>query len=187
MAQTHKKRRDARENKALILETVLALSQQGVNIVDMKMADIAKASGVGVGTLYRHYENKAVLCIALLDAQAEDMFKEMDTFLEAHNDASTYERLEGLLRIYVTLKESHFQTLSFIEKSMNRTISMVEIPFYHELAVRINAQFDMPPDDYFITHILLHCFSSDFYFYAKNKKAFTQEDYIHKVLDIILS
>ncbi|MCQ9353578.1 TetR family transcriptional regulator, partial [Corynebacterium sp. 209RC1] len=61
--QKHKQRRDARENRTQILNTVLSLSQQGSNISDMKMSDIAQLAGVGVGTLYRHFENKATLCI----------------------------------------------------------------------------------------------------------------------------
>ncbi len=31
------------------------------------MSDIAKISGVGVGTLYRHFESKTLLCQAIMD------------------------------------------------------------------------------------------------------------------------
>lgn len=184
--QKHKQRRDARENRTQILNTVLSLSQQGSNISDMKMSDIAQLAGVGVGTLYRHFENKATLCIAMLDAQVEEMFEDIDKFLEAHSDASEYQRIEGILHIYVSLKEANFHTLAFIETSFNQSMTMVQIPFYNQLSERINAQFDEPWEDDFITHILLNCFTSEFYFYAKDKKHLSKEIYIQKVLDIIL-
>ncbi|MEZ4669003.1 MAG: helix-turn-helix domain-containing protein [Anaerolineae bacterium] len=65
------RRADFVKNRDLLLQTARRLfNQQGVEQVSMY--DIAKAAGVGQGTLYRHFENKMELAMALLDADHRD-------------------------------------------------------------------------------------------------------------------
>jgi AcrR family transcriptional regulator len=59
-------RRDAARNRRVILDTARTLfEQRGVTCVTMEK--VARASGVGKGTLYRRFPNKGFLCQALLD------------------------------------------------------------------------------------------------------------------------
>ncbi len=59
-------RADALKNRALLLEVARTLFEaQGIEAVSMTA--IAEAAGVGKGTLYRHFENKNELAMALLD------------------------------------------------------------------------------------------------------------------------
>ncbi|SEN74254.1 TetR/AcrR family transcriptional regulator [Paenibacillus sp. OV219] len=57
-------RKDAASNRELILDTASQLFQEhGIDSVSMHQ--IAKAAGVGQGTLYRRYSSKAELCLDL--------------------------------------------------------------------------------------------------------------------------
>lgn len=58
-------RRDAAENRQRVLGTARALfAERGVDAVTMQ--DIARTAGLGQGTLYRRFPNKAAVCGALL-------------------------------------------------------------------------------------------------------------------------
>jgi AcrR family transcriptional regulator len=83
-AEPKRERRDAVENRERILETAVSLfAEQGVHTISM--ADIAKAAGVGKGTLYRRFANKGELCLALMDTQMRDF--QNDSFARMQQSA----------------------------------------------------------------------------------------------------
>jgi AcrR family transcriptional regulator len=64
-------RSDAAENRRRILKVAEHLfNERGVDAVNMQ--EIAKAAGVGQGTLYRRFANKGQLCLGMLDTQMVD-------------------------------------------------------------------------------------------------------------------
>ncbi|CAN5587129.1 TetR/AcrR family transcriptional regulator [soil metagenome] len=70
-------RRDATHNRLKILDAARMLFAER-DITSVTMEDVARAAGVGKGTLYRRFPNKGLLCQALLDeptrlVQAEAM------------------------------------------------------------------------------------------------------------------
>ncbi|KPV48990.1 hypothetical protein SE17_35115, partial [Kouleothrix aurantiaca] len=67
-------RRDARENREALLAVAKRLfAEQGVEATSM--AEIAREAGVGQGTLYRHFADKAAVCQGLIGEDL-DAFQE---------------------------------------------------------------------------------------------------------------
>lgn len=189
MTNQRKKRSDATHNKAIILQTTTQLLAQGKDISEMNMSEIAKKAGVGVGTLYRHFESKSLLCQAMMDEKVHDMFDEMDTFLHQHQDASVRDKIYGILSIYLDLKEANFNVLNFIEKSNSQHQSMINIPFYEQLKELIKDQFtsqQQTQDLEFKINLMLNSFSSDFYYFAKHDQQLTKDQFLSRLLDIFI-
>jgi AcrR family transcriptional regulator len=66
-----RERADAARNRRRILDAATALvEERGIECVSME--DVARAAGVGTGTLYRRFGDRAGLALALLDEQARD-------------------------------------------------------------------------------------------------------------------
>ena len=64
-------RRDVARNRGRILEAARGLFEER-GVVDVTMEEIARAAGVGKGTLYRRFPHKGLLCHALLDEPARE-------------------------------------------------------------------------------------------------------------------
>lgn len=89
-------RADARRNRELLLQKAQSLfEQEGVEAVSMTA--IAEAAGVGKGTLYRHFTNKANLCNALLDEDMRNLQGGVLAYFREHDDVPPLERLNWFL------------------------------------------------------------------------------------------
>ena len=89
-------RRDAREHRQRILQVAHTLfTKHGVQAVSMHQ--IAKAAGIGQGTLYRRYAHKGELCMDLLREHHEQLMQDTATFLLTSTTTPVLERLDGVL------------------------------------------------------------------------------------------
>jgi AcrR family transcriptional regulator len=114
-------RADAVKNRQLLLEISQQLfDEQGVEAVTMSA--IAKSAGVGKGTLYRHFRDKAEICHALLDQEMRDLQEHTFRRLRAGDDPLTQLQwfMEQALRFVdrnstILCEASHHTTVSLLQ------------------------------------------------------------------------
>ena len=102
------RRADAVRNRTAILEAAKQLvTEQGTEVA---MGEIARAAGVAVGTLYRHFPNKADLLAAVVNEYVEalaDDAQDAWARVEAGRADAAQELLEFLERALEMISRSH--------------------------------------------------------------------------------
>ena len=101
-------RADAIKNRALLLATAKRLfAEQGVS--EVTMSAVADAAGVGKGTLYRHFENKLELSMAMLDEDQRDL--QDRTLRQMRDSGPTLASLHWFVREVLLFTERNSQLL----------------------------------------------------------------------------
>lgn len=117
-------RADAVRNRRRLLDIAQRLLDEGT-LEDFTMSDIAKSAGVGKGTLYRHFADKAELCHALLDEAMRDF--QADTLKHMRSGAPPEEILRWFLREVAAYVNRHIVPLHEAS-SQARTGDMLRHP-----------------------------------------------------------
>jgi len=88
-------RSDAARNRRVILRTARTLFEER-GVTNVTMEEIARASGVGKGTLYRRFPHKGFLCQALLDEPTRHLQEQTLEVLQEPG-TSALEKLDAFL------------------------------------------------------------------------------------------
>lgn len=115
--QTRRKTRtDAERNRDRVLETARALfAESGY---DVQMSEIARAAGVGIGTLYRKFPTREALIEAIAEHRAADLIAAARRLTDADDPS---QGLAGFLRHVGEVLADDRGMSEVIEKTMGST------------------------------------------------------------------
>jgi AcrR family transcriptional regulator len=115
-APTRPERRDARENRDRLLEAAKQLfGAQGVDATSMY--EIARAAGLGQGTLYRHFADKGEICHALIKEDLAAFMERVGALIGGGAaESSPLARLDMLIAEKNRLTESHLPLFAAMDE-----------------------------------------------------------------------
>jgi AcrR family transcriptional regulator len=129
VAPPERLRRDARDNRAAILDAARELFADSA---DVAMCQVAKRAGVGQGTLYRHFPNRGALVDELLDAYIV-RFQELAAAVEGKPEAFFVllrNLFDGVVDLYglAVLARNEAATDSHLRQNRERIGELLEGP-----------------------------------------------------------
>ncbi|HET7615444.1 MAG TPA: helix-turn-helix domain-containing protein [Bacillales bacterium] len=189
LTHTRRERRDAAENRQLILDTALRLFEQ-YSVEQVSMNQIAKEAQIGPGTLYRRYRNKAELCLDLMKDNVDLFFEDVEAYLAENQTKPASERLKGVLGLFIRFRENKAQLLKGVEDpgGNNQAKSVMRSPLYHELHELFRKLFaeisdaGMPEaNPVFKADMLLSALRSDGYLFQREVRELSPEEILRQV------
>lgn len=183
--QSKSERRDAAENRILILETAENLFETH-GVANVNMADIAQAAGVGKGTLYRRFANKGELCLAIMDSQMAEfqdgMLARMQTLSEQR--VSKLEQLDQFLDALVHFTDIHSPLLCEAQRAglvLDGENDAIQLPhFWQYMTVKgllrgaqIDGEVDNELDVEYVADALLAPLKADIFRFQRRVRNFS--------------
>ncbi len=157
-------RADARRNRLKVLEAAERLfAEQGVRNVSLDA--IAAAAGVGKGTVFRRFGDRAGLAVALLDERERELQERMLSGPPPLGpDAAPADRLLAFLDAYVDLLDTHAELLLDSENAATGARYRVgAYRFWHRHLVVLLEEAGPALDAAFTAHALLAPVAADLY------------------------
>ena len=114
MRDPEKVKKEMEEKDRKILETAFRIFVEK-KIEPVSMGEIAKEAGVGRATVFRHYQNKLELVIAVCTAQWQAYFDKLDEErpLSSIADVPAIERFIFTLDSYIDMYQNHKDLLRY--------------------------------------------------------------------------
>jgi AcrR family transcriptional regulator len=192
--QIRSERRDAAENRQRILNAAIKLFEQS-GVEQVSMNQIANEAQVGPGTLYRRYRNKGELCLDLIKDNVDQLFNDIETFLEQHHSDLPNQRLKGLLSLFIRFRERKAQLLTGIEESSstNPLKSRMHGPLFnelHQLFVELFDEMNVTEqtnfNSVFRADMLIMALSRDSYSFQRDVRGYSPEIILEQLSALFL-
>lgn len=113
MSATDNNRTKEELSKSILQTASQLFSEYGVEAVSMHQ--IAKCAGVGQGTLYRRYSNKADLCMGMMQDNFDQLRDEVGRYLTDAGQHSAKARLKGVIDILLQFLDKKSKMLGIIQ------------------------------------------------------------------------
>lgn len=188
-------RRDASERGRLILRTARELFRdRGVDATSMH--EIARAAGVGQGSLYRRYAHKGELCAALLRDSFESFRRDVDALLGAEGEPAL-PRLGSLIGALARFNEENGPLLGAMDDAAcaGRRASLYESPVYQTLRGAVAGLLRQARDRGETRSLDVECLadavlsplSIDLYLYQRRVLGYTPERILSAVQELVFA
>jgi AcrR family transcriptional regulator len=106
-----KLRADAVRNRARLVEAARALFLAGPADAEVSLEQVAKAAGVGIGTLYRHFPTRLDLLEAVYREEVDGLHQSAERLSAAHPPLEALERWLAVFIDYAATKKHIFHEL----------------------------------------------------------------------------
>ncbi|NEW72961.1 TetR/AcrR family transcriptional regulator [Streptomyces rhizosphaericus] len=158
-----KPRKDATRNREAVLAAADALFARRESPEDVTMADVAAAAGVGKGTLFRAFGDRAALLRALYETRLEPIREAVEAGPPPLGpDTPPQERVPALLDAVLCFKLDNRRLALALEESGSGTPYQAEhYQRWHGLLQTVLGQIPGLTDSDFIAHALLAATRAD--------------------------
>lgn len=186
--QARGERADAARNRAKILATAERLvTEHGVD--KLSLNSVAAAAGVGVGTVYRRFEDQAGLVEALMEHREAQLRQAMTGGPPPLGPgAPPVERIRAFLHAYVDLLESYAPLMAEAETTMSRArryrTGLYAVHHRHLATLISKARPDA--DAHYLADALLAPLAAGLYTYQRHEERLSIER-IKRGLDTLLA
>lgn len=143
-------RKDARDNRAAILEAARGLFADSA---DVAMCQVARRAGVGQGTLYRNFPSRSALAAEIVDEQVDRI---VALAAEQAGDPDAFfvllrSLVDGMVRLYGLglLARSDAETDGQLKRGRGRIGELLEEPL-HDAKAAGTVRRDISIDDVFL-------------------------------------
>ncbi|MFD7626598.1 TetR/AcrR family transcriptional regulator [Streptomyces sp. NPDC059851] len=156
-------RKDAARNRQAVLDAADALFARSESPEDLTMADIAAAAGVGKGTLFRAFGDRAGLLRALYEARLEPIREAAEAGPPPLGPAAPpQERVPALLDAVLCFKlDNHRLALALEESGSGSPYQAEHYEHWHGLLLSALEQIPGMTDPRFTAHALLAATRAD--------------------------
>ena len=170
-------REDAARNRARVTEAAARLFRECDDVDQVDVRAIAAEAGVGVGTIYRRFGDKASLAASVLDAHAREL---QEAILGGPPPlgpgAPAGERLEAFVRALVDLMEDELDLVYLVEHSLpGGRFALGPYPAWHLHAAVLLRELRPDADAAWLADALLAPLSSSLYRHQRRDRGLTPD------------